>query len=328
MIDQKKIDCVIGIDVGGTNTKIGLVDRAGNIIVNASIETQGEKPFSEFQYRLTTHIQGLLTDNQDTYSFLAVGMGVPDGNFLDGCMHNPPNFSWKNVPIGESFSNSLDLPVVITNDANAAASGEAHFGKGKELDHFVEITLGTGLGSGIYIDGSVLLGSSGHAGEMGHIIVEPEGRKCECGLSGCLEMYVSNKGIMATLDECLKKYPTSELHQYPVDQLSGEEIDLAYDNGDHAAIDCYHLTGELLGKGLATVVSLLSPEAFIFYGGFSNAGSRILSSAEESMNRHVMDVFKQTVLLKESQLKEGSGAILGSAALAWEIVDGKLTIDY
>jgi len=206
--------------------------------------------------------------------------------------------------------------------------GEARYGVAQKYDHFIEITLGTGLGSGLYVDGSVVLGHSGHAGEMGHIIVEQGGRQCECGLSGCLEMYVSNKGIMETIKECLIRHPESSLNGIIFGDLNGKHIDDAFDNSDKAAVECYQYTGEMLGKGLATAVSILSPEAFIFYGGFSNAGERLLASTKNSMNKHLMDVFKGTVTLKVSNMKEGTGAILGATALAWDVADDKIKLNY
>ena len=321
-------DYVVGVDIGGTNTKFGIVNRNGEILVTGNIPTKGHLPYSDFLTRLTTELKQQIKHLGSSYQCVAVGMGVPDGNFLDGMMHNPPNFSWSNVPVASSFSDLLKCPVVITNDANAAAMGEARYGVAQYMDHFIEISLGTGLGSGLYVDGAVVLGHSGHAGELGHIIVEPGGRQCECGLSGCLEMYVSNKGIMKTLKECLTRYPESSLNKLTFNELNGKQIDDAFDNNDTAAVECYDYTGEMLGKGLASAVSILSPEAFIFYGGFSNAGERLLASTKDSMNHHLMDVFKGTVALKISNMKEGTAAILGATALAWDVADNKINLNY
>ncbi|MBT4384033.1 MAG: ROK family protein [Candidatus Marinimicrobia bacterium] len=321
-------DCVVGIDIGGTNTKYGIVNRSGKILLSRSIPTKGHLPFSDFLSRSTSEIKQHINNLDSSYECLAVGMGVPDGNFLNGMMHDPPNFSWSNVPIASLFSELFECPVVLTNDANAAAMGEARYGVAQKYDHFIEITLGTGLGSGLYVDGSVVLGHSGHAGEMGHIIVEQGGRQCECGLSGCLEMYVSNKGIMETIKECLIRHPESSLNGIIFGDLNGKHIDDAFDNSDKAAVECYQYTGEMLGKGLATAVSILSPEAFIFYGGFSNAGERLLASTKNSMNKHLMDVFKGTVTLKVSNMKEGTGAILGATALAWDVADDRIKLNY
>ncbi|MBL7013787.1 MAG: ROK family protein [Candidatus Marinimicrobia bacterium] len=327
-MDNSRKECVVGIDIGGTNTKYGIVNRSGTILSTGSLPTDAHLPFSDFSSRVTSKIIQKINLLESPHHCMAVGMGVPDGNFMNGMMHDPPNFSWTNVPIASSFSELFKCPVVITNDANAAAMGEARYGEAQGLDHFIEITLGTGLGSGLFVDGTVVLGHSGHAGEMGHIIVDYGGRQCECGLSGCLEMYVSNKGIMRTLKECLTKYPNSLLHSIPMEELGGKEIDLAFDQNDSAAIACYEYTGKMLGKGLATAVSILSPEAFIFYGGFSNAGERLLASTRESMNHHLMDVFKETTTLKISNMKEGTGAILGATALAWDVADDKIKLNY
>ena len=243
---------------------------------------------------------------------------MPNGNYFTGMVSKPPNLGkdWDELNLCELIRSYLDVPVAITNDANAAALGEKRYGVAKEMNNAVLITLGTGLGSGIIVNGNILYGHDGFAGELGHLIVEQDGRECGCGRLGCLEMYVSAKGLDLTVSEYKKKYPNNDfLHSLPDKGIDGKLLDQAFDNNEKIIIDIYKYTGNILGRGLAQVATILSPEAFIFYGGLSNAKHRILDFAEKSMNENLLSFQKGKIKILLSGLPDGEAGILGSSCL-------------
>ena len=308
---------VLGIDIGGTNTIFGYIARDGTIIFHDEIPTNGAKPISDLIGRISENVKEFFSKNQE-YSLHGIGIGAPNGNHYTGMIQSPPNLSWGDIDIVSLFSEKINCKTLLTNDANAAALGEKFFGLAKNMDDFVVVTLGTGLGSGIFSSGKLLYGHDGFAGEMGHISIDFNGRLCNCGNKGCLESYASATGIKITIKNLLVKNPKDTfLQNLCKDNIDGFLLDKAYDEGNETAIKIYRFTGEKLGQGLALVANLLSPEAFIFYGGFSNAGERILSSARKSMKDNVINNSGKDIKLIQSGLPQGQAGILGAASLIW-----------
>ena len=308
----------LGIDIGGTNTVFGLVDKKGNVIKKDSILTMPKNHPKLLLESIFNIISSWEKELKEKKIIKDIGVGVPNGNYFTGMVSKPPNLgkNWDELNLCELIRSYLDVPVAITNDANAAALGEKRYGVAKEMNNAVLITLGTGLGSGIIVNGNILYGHDGFAGELGHLIVEQDGRECGCGRLGCLEMYVSAKGLDLTVSEYKKKYPNNEfLDSLPDKGIDGKLLDQAFDNNEKIIIDIYKYTGNILGRGLAQVATILSPEAFIFYGGLSNAKHRILDFAEKSMNENLLSFQKGKIKILLSGLPDGEAGILGSSCL-------------
>ena len=312
-----KKSIALGIDIGGTNTIYGFIESGGTIIFHEEIPTHGSMPVMDLVDRIDQRASSFLSENID-YTLKGIGIGAPNGNHYTGMIQDPPNLSWGNVDIVSIFAKNFDCEVALTNDANAAALGEKTFGIAKNMDDFIVVTLGTGLGSGIFSSGKLLYGHDGFAGEMGHISIDYNGRRCNCGNKGCLEAYASASGIKTTVSKMLTDDPDNKLLQsLSKEKIDGFLLDKAFDEGDKSAIQIYEYTGEKLGQGLALVSNLLSPEAFIFYGGFSNAGERILSPARKIMNQNLINASEGKVKLLQSGLPQGQAGILGAASLIW-----------
>jgi len=308
----------LGIDIGGTNTVFGLVDKKGNIIKKDSILTMPNNHPKLLLESIFDIINSWEKELKIQKIIADIGVGVPNGNYFTGMVSKPPNLGkdWDKLNLCELIKSYLNVPVAITNDANAAALGEKRYGVAKEINNAVLITLGTGLGSGIIVNGDILYGYDGFAGELGHLIVEQDGRECGCGRFGCLEMYVSAKGLDSTVLEYKKKYPNNEfLDSLPEKGIDGKLLDQAFDNNEKIVIDIYKYTGNILGRGLAYAATILSPEAFIFYGGLSNAKHRILDFAEKSMNDNLLSFQKGKIKILLSSLPDGEAGILGSSCL-------------
>ena len=313
---------VLGIDIGGTNTVYGLITKDGNVIHHESIPTNGSLPIADLLNRLNSKVNEALSSYPGIKKIVGVGIGAPNGNHFTGMIQDPPNLSWGNVDVNTLFSKTFECEVELTNDANAAAIGEKHFGIAKDMEDFVVITLGTGLGSGIFCGGKLLYGYDGFAGEMGHICIEVDGRLCNCGNKGCLEAYASAGGIKKTIKNFLLDYPDSEfLKRLDGDEVDGLLLDSEFDIGNEIAKKIYVFTGTKLGQGLAQVATLLSPEAFIFYGGFSNAGHRLLDPAKKSMDRFLINNHTDNIKLLQSGLPQGQAGILGAASLIWSSLE-------
>ena len=318
------MDYALGIDIGGTNTVFGLVDRNGNVLAKKSIFTMSQNPVQELLDRLFFDVGVWESEMNDEVKLAGIGIGVPNGNYHTGMINpNPPNLGtyWDSLDLVNTIKDYRDLPVIVTNDANAAAIGEMYFGAAKRIRDFVVITLGTGLGSGIVVNGNVLYGHDGSAGELGHIVIEKNGRMCKCGKSGCLEMYVSSKGLDLTVKEFKARYPDDTfLSNLPDKNVDGKEMDDAFDRGEERAREIYNYIGGILGIGLAQAATILSPEAFIFYGGISNAGDRLLKPALASMNENLLSQQKGKITLKLSGVPDGEAGILGATSLIWDNV--------
>jgi len=311
-------EVTLGIDIGGTNTLFGLVDQEGNCHLKGKIPTGADKPAEEMFKRLFAKYKDTISKSAQSFTIKGVGVGAPNANHYTGKIENPPNLSWKSIDLVELINNHINLPVAVTNDANAAALGELMFGNAKDMQNFIEITLGTGLGSGIVVNGELVYGHDGFAGEMGHVIIERNGRLCGCGRHGCLEAYVSATGITRTVKELLSSSDKpSLLRNIPVDRLDSKKIYDAALAGDALAQEAFETTGRLLGETLANAVAYFSPEAIFLFGGLAAAGDYIFKPAKEHMEANLLHIFKNKVKILPSGLPMGEAAILGAGALIW-----------
>ena len=308
----------LGIDIGGTNTVFGLVDINGHIIKKDSILTNPNL-HPNFLFENIFSTIGTWERELDMSDIIRdIGVGVPNGNYFTGMVVSPPNLGkdWDELNLCSLIKTFKNVPISITNDANAAALGEKYYGAAKSMTDAVVITLGTGLGSGIIANNRILYGHDGFAGELGHLVIEPEGRKCGCGHRGCLEMYVSAKGIDYTFKEYKQKYPENNfLKIIKAKKVDGKLLDKAFDDGEKIVIDIYKYTGHMLGLGLAQIATILSPEAFVFYGGLSNAKHRLLDFAKDSMNDSLLSFQKNKIKILLSELHDGEAGILGASCL-------------
>jgi glucokinase len=311
----------LGIDIGGTDTKIGLINKEGKNLVMARFATQANRAFPEFIENLKDKInQDLLAHHPDA-RLKGIGIGAPNANYWTGKIEDASNLSWETVDVVSALKKEYDLPVVITNDANAAAMGEKYFGAAQEMENFIVLTLGTGLGSGIMINRSIVYGAGGHAGEIGHMVVDPDGRQCGCGRRGCLETYVSASGIKRTVFELISEYTEpSRLRDISFNDLTAEEISDAAADNDPIALKAFERTGRILGMKLADVVALINPEAIILAGGLAKAGNLILEPVQRHLEKNLLRIFRGKTKVLLSQLVEGNLAILGAGALIMQHV--------
>jgi glucokinase len=314
-----KIEVTLGIDIGGTNTVLGFVTRSGSILAESSMTTNASEPADIYVARLHVKIKEMLEKVGETCVLKGIGIGAPNANYYNGTVEFPPNLKWEGVTeLVKMIQQYYNVPVAITNDANAAAIGEMKFGAAKGLKHFIVITLGTGLGSGIVVDGKMVYGHDGFAGELGHVIVDVNGRICGCGRRGCLETYVSAGGICRTVFELLaERKEESELRNVGFNQLTSKMISDAAQRGDAIALAAFEETGRILGLKLADAVTHTSPEAIILFGGLSAAGELLLNPTQRYMEEYMLNVFKNKVKLLPSGLREGNTAVLGASALMW-----------
>ncbi len=316
----------IGIDIGGTNTKIGFVTVQGQCLSASSIPTQSHLPFENFVQRVVGQVDLLKADLEADSSLIAIGIGAPNANYYSGNIEKAPNLHWgDNVPLGDTLSKIFGLPVAVTNDANAAALGEMKYGVAKGLSDFVVITLGTGLGSGIVVNGNLVYGHDGFAGEIGHTNYKRGGRLCGCGNRGCLETYVSATGIKRTVFELLAQYNPiqSEIYNIAPSELTAARLHRLAIQGDPIALEAFEITGRILGEKLADTVAHLSPSAIILFGGLANAGEFILKPCKKYLEENLLPIFRGKVKLLVSNMSGDNAAILGAGALAWEVVEKK-----
>ena len=310
----------IGIDIGGTDTVFGIVDRDGEIIAEGKISTRDYPVVEDFVEALALEIEKLLEPLNATYQVMGVGVGAPNANFYRGTIENAPNLAWKGiVPLAQLMGDRLRLPVCLTNDANAAAMGEIVYGGAKGMKDFVVITLGTGLGSGFVAGGQLVYGVDGIAGEMGHMTVIPNGRLCECGRKGCLETYVSATGFMRTVREMLVGDEDSELHHIcPVEELEPAPVALAAEGGDQLAMAAFEQTADILGLAMANMVTITAPEVIFLFGGFVNAGPVLWEPVTEAFEKYLHPMYVGKVEIRISSLQYSNAAVLGSSALVWK----------
>ena len=303
-----KRQIAVGIDIGGTNTVFGLVDRDGKIISEGVVKTKEFEDVEVFVAALYEKINVTLRKLGNSFKLLGYGIGAPMGNINNGTIEHPSNLPWKGIiPIAEYFSRHTSLPVTVTNDANAAAVGEMIYGGAKGMKNFVVITLGSGLGSGFVVDGKLIYGANGFAGEIGHTAIRPgaSNRMCGCGRKGCLETYVSASGIKRTV---LK---------ISFNELNAKIIHDAALKGDPIALEAFEHTGKMLGFKLADVVAHTNPEAIFLFGGLALAKDLIFEPARAYMEEHLLSIYKGKVKLLPSQLSTQNAAVLGASSLVW-----------
>lgn len=316
----------VGVDVGGTNTAIGVVDAAGNVLVKDNIETPGHGDIDRYISDLATAIKELIKSVKlvnPEIEILGIGVGAPNGNYYNGTIEYAPNLSFRGVIqfvrlLKEKFPEYQ--AVALTNDANAAAIGEMIYGGAKEMKNFVMYTLGTGVGSGVVVNGDLVYGHDGFAGECGHTMLIPGGRACGCGIRGHLEAYCSAPGMKRTAFEIMARENAgnSMLADKSFKELSSKMIFDAAEKGDKVALEVFEQTGKWLGQGLADTVHHLSPEAIFLFGGPTGAGDYIFKPTKESMEAHLLPIFKNKIKILPSELKPGDAAIVGASALVWK----------
>ncbi len=311
---------VLGIDIGGTNTVFGIVDARGNVIASSSIKTKKHNDFKDYLDELYVEATRLIEANDAVDKIQGIGIGAPNANYYDGWIKDAVNLPWPSLPLAELVSEKFGIPVAVTNDANAAALGEMTYGAARGLKDFIMITLGTGVGSGIVINGQVVYGHDGLAGELGHVIVKRNnGRLCGCGRTGCLETYCSATGVARTAREFLEaRTEPSLLRNLQVEDITSKDVYDAAMNGDRLAQDIFTYTGTILGEAMADMMVFSSPEAFILFGGLSKSGDLLLRPLREAMERNMLSMFKGKAKVILSELKEADAAVLGASALGWE----------
>jgi glucokinase len=314
---------VVGIDVGGTNTVVGIVDKRGQILKGGSIKTAKHVNVENYLDELTALINDLISETTTKDQIKGIGAGTPNGNYFTGSIEFAPNLPWKGViPFAQMLEDRTGIPVALTNDANAAAIGEMTYGAARGMKDFIVITLGTGVGSGIVVNGQLVYGHDGFAGELGHVIMRRNnGRLCGCGRTGCLEAYTSATGVARTAREYLEIRPEAKtlLRNIPVEDITSKDVAEAANAGDELAKEIFHYTGSMLGEAFADFVAFSSPEAIILFGGLSKAGDLIMNPIHESMERNLLPIFRNKVKLLFSELKESDAAVLGASALGWEV---------
>lgn len=313
-----KTDVTLGVDIGGTNTVFGYVDRSGRCVADSLMPTNAHEPSERFFTRLHNAAEELFEPIADQCTLKGIGIGAPNANYYKGTIEEPPNLNWGFVDVISTMKKYYHVPIALTNDANAAALGEMLFGAAKGMKDFIVITLGTGLGSGIVANGAMIYGSDGFAGEIGHTTVNPDGRVCGCGRQGCLETYASASGIRRTVLELLcTETVESELREIAFNDLTAEMVSEAARHGDPIACKAFEITGEILGLKLADAVEHLSPEAIVLFGGLAKAGDLLFEPTRRSLEKHLLNIFRNKVKILPSGLTGGNSAVLGASALIW-----------
>jgi glucokinase len=312
----------VGIDIGGTNTKFGIVDRDGKVLTQGSISTQEHEAFESFFQAMTSAIRQAL-DGSGSNELVGIGVGAANGNYYHGTIEHATNLKWKGIiPLAEMFKKEFNVPTIITNDANATAVGEMVFGAAKGMKDFIVITLGTGLGSGFVSNGMLINGKHGIAGEVGHTSVNPAGRYCNCGKRGCLETYVSATGIKRTVYKLLADYlEDSVLRDISFDNLETKMITDAALKGDVVALAAFEYSGRILGMKLAETAVHTDPEAIFLFGGLSLAGDLIFKPTIHHMEANLMPVFRGKIKVLPSGLQNQAASILGASSLVWNYLE-------
>lgn len=319
-MDEMTKPYVIGLDLGGTNSVFGIVDARGNIVATTAIKTQAYPDFDDYVKASVDALMPIIDTVGGIEKIKALGIGAPNGNYYNGTIEYAANLVWQGVvPIAKKFEEALGIPVIVTNDANAAAVGEFTYGVARGMKNFIMITLGTGVGSGIYINGQLVLGCDGLAGELGHLTVVPGGRTCGCGRKGCLETYCSATGVARTAREYLDKRDTpSLLRDIKPEDITSFEVYKAAVAGDELAKEIFEVTGSMLGEACANFALFCSPEAFIFMGGLTKAGDLLMKPLQKAYDEHLLSVYKGKAKLMLSGLKDSETAVLGASALGWD----------
>lgn len=312
---------VIGIDMGGTNTAFGIVDARGSVIASNSIKTQKHSDINDYIDELYTEVNRIIVANDVVDKIQGIGIGAPNANYFTGIIEDGVNLPWPTpIPLADLVSEKFGIPVVITNDANAAAIGEMTYGAARGLKDFIMITLGTGVGSGIVINGQMVYGHDGFAGELGHVIVKRNnGRTCGCGRTGCLEAYCSATGVARTAREFLEiRTEPSILRNLDTAAITSKDVFDAAMAGDKMAKEIFEYTGTILGEALADFATFSSPEAFILFGGLTKSGDLLMKPVQNALEKNILPIYRGKIKLLLSELKESDAAVLGASALGWE----------
>ena len=314
---------VIGLDLGGTNSVFGIVDSRGEIKATTAIKTQVYDNVEDYVDASVKALEPIIDQVGGIEKIKAMGIGAPNGNYYNGTIEFAPNLSWGRngiVPLAEMFKERLGIPVALTNDANAAAIGEMIYGVARGMKNFIMITLGTGVGSGIVVNGQLVYGSDGFAGELGHVVVRRDGRPCGCGRKGCLETYCSATGMARTARELLSTTEQpSLLRELNPDEITSLDVAIAAGKGDKLANEIFEFTGQILGEACSDFAAFSSPEAFIFFGGVTKAGDLIMNPIKKAYNENVLKIYKDKAQFLVSGLEGSSAAVLGASAVGWEI---------
>ena len=313
---------VVGVDIGGTGTKFGIVDNVGNVLFASEISTKKQEQVHTFIDELHQELSVLIEKVGGVGRIKGIGVGAPNGNVYTGNIEYAPNLPWKGIiPLARMLQDKFKIPVRLTNDANAAAVGEMMYGAAQGMKDFIMITLGTGVGSGIVANGQLIYGHDGFAGELGHTTIIPDGRLHPgTGKKGSLESYASATGVAQSAIEILKNTDRpSLLRDIPKGELNSKAVFEAATKGDEVAKEVFAFTGKVLGMALANFVMFSSPEAIILFGGLTKAGDLILKPTREHLEANVIEIFQNKVKILVSHLKESDAAILGASALMWEL---------
>ncbi len=316
---------VVGIDIGGTNTVFGIVDARGTILCSSSIKTQAYDDVNNYADAVCTNLLPLIESVGGKEKIKGIGVGAPNGNYYNGTIEFAPNLPWKGViRLADMIEERLEIPTALTNDANAAAIGEMTYGVARGMKDFIMITLGTGVGSGIVINGQMVYGHDGFAGELGHTIIRRGGRPCGCGRRGCLETYCSATGVARTAREFLaERTDPSLLRQIPVEEITSKDVYDAAVKGDKLALDIFDFTGTILGESLADAIAFSSPEAIVLFGGLAKSGEYLMRPLLKALDENVLNIYKGKTKVLISELKDSDAAVLGASALGWELKDIK-----
>ena len=313
---------VIGIDMGGTNTAFGLVDARGTVLASSSIKTAKHADINDYIAELHEAIMRLVEENNAVDKINGIGIGAPNACYYTGVIADGVNLPWPTpIPLADLITEKFGIPCVITNDANAAAIGEMTYGVARGMKDFIMITLGPGVGSGIVLNGQVVYGHDGFAGELGHVIMKrTNGRMCGCGRSGCLEAYCSATGVARTAREFLEiRTEDSLLRNIPIDEITSKDVYDCAVQDDKLAKEIFEYTGTILGEALADFCTFSSPEAFVLFGGLTKSGELIMKPVREAYEKNVMTCFKGKAKIVLSEMKESDAAVLGASALGWEV---------
>lgn len=313
---------VLGVDIGGTNTVFGIVDARGHVVASSSIKTKKHADFDDYIENLREEVNRLLIANEAEDKIQGIGIGAPNANYYTGEIQNPPNLPWGPViPLAEKVSKAFNgIPVAITNDANAAALGEMTYGAARGMKDFIMITLGTGVGSGIIVNGQLVYGHDGFAGELGHLVVKrTNGRICGCGRTGCLEAYCSATGVARTAREYLEiRKDPSVLRNLQIEDITSKDVYDAAVAGDAMAMEIFEYTAKILGDAFADMVAFSSPQAIILFGGLAKSGDLLLKPLKEEFEKMLFPIYRGKTKILISELKESDAAVLGASALGWE----------
>lgn len=308
----------LGIDLGGTKTAFGIVNREGKILAKDTMSTTGHERVEDYVSELANRIKSM-PGFGEAAQYAGVGVGAPNGNYYTGQIVFAPNLPWKGevIPLAKMLTEAMGIPCTLTNDANAAALGEMKYGVTQGMKDFVMVTLGTGVGSGFVANGQLIYGNDGFAGELGHVIAVHGGRVCGCGRKGCLEIYCSATGIALTANEWLERDDRPSVLRQQQQPVSAKDIHDAAEAGDEMALELFAFTGEILGRTLSDIVAITSPEAFVFFGGLAQAGDMLFKHVHQAMEDNMLPIYKNKVAFKVSSLPDADAAILGASALVW-----------